>query len=84
MTSQRQHKRHDINRQIALQPAIKFNGGGHTNHGLFWQDLAPASSSDARPQAAKRLSTQIDKTWGSLDSCKQEFATTLLSLQCSG
>lgn len=26
---------------IALQPALKFNGGGHLNHAMFWQMLVP-------------------------------------------
>ena len=26
---------------IALQPAIKFNGGGHINHSIFWNNLSP-------------------------------------------
>ena len=29
---------------IALQPAIKFNGGGHINHSIFWTNLTPNSS----------------------------------------
>lgn len=31
----------DVNTQIALAPAIKFNGGGHLNHSIFWQNLSP-------------------------------------------
>lgn len=31
----------DVNAQIALAPAIKFNGGGHLNHSIFWQNLSP-------------------------------------------
>jgi Fe-Mn family superoxide dismutase len=27
---------------IALQPALRFNGGGHINHSIFWENLAPA------------------------------------------
>jgi Fe-Mn family superoxide dismutase len=26
---------------IALQGALKFNGGGHVNHSIFWTNLAP-------------------------------------------
>lgn len=33
----------DVNTQIALGPAIKFNGGGHLNHSIFWCNLSPNS-----------------------------------------
>ena len=26
---------------IAVQKAIKFNGGGHINHSIFWNNLSP-------------------------------------------
>jgi len=33
----------NIDAVIALQGAIKFNGGGHVNHSIFWQNLCPVS-----------------------------------------
>lgn len=31
----------DISSIISLQPALKFNGGGHINHSIFWTNLSP-------------------------------------------
>uniref|UniRef100_A0A8C0RS03 Superoxide dismutase n=1 Tax=Canis lupus familiaris TaxID=9615 RepID=A0A8C0RS03_CANLF len=31
----------DVTAQIALQPGLKFNGGGHSNHSIFWTNLSP-------------------------------------------
>lgn len=75
----------DLDRQITLQSAINFNGGGHINHSLFWANLAPATSRDTIPaEAAKALSAAITKTWGSLEAYQAAFAAKLLALQGSG
>ncbi len=31
----------DVLTLISLQQKIKFNGGGHFNHSLFWKNLTP-------------------------------------------
>ena len=31
--------------QISLQGAIRFNGGGHLNHSIFWNNLCPKAQS---------------------------------------
>lgn len=31
----------DTTKIIQLQPALRFNGGGHINHSIFWQNLSP-------------------------------------------
>ena len=31
----------DVSSVIALQAALKFNGGGHINHSIFWTNLSP-------------------------------------------
>ncbi|KAI1268717.1 manganese superoxide dismutase [Xylariaceae sp. FL1019] len=72
---------HDAAAQIS---AIRFNGGGHINHSLFWENLAPVSSADASPSAAPKLVEAINKTWGSLEKFRAAFATELLKIQGSG
>ena len=74
----------DIAAQIALQQAIKFNGGGHINHSLFWENLAPSGSADASPKAAGTLMAALARTWGSFDGFKADMAKALLGLQGSG
>ena len=74
----------DITQQIALQSAIRFNGGGHINHSLFWENLAPATSPNANPDSAPKLVGAIKNTWGSLDAFKGHFNKALLGLQGSG
>merc|ERR1719323_1797880 len=35
----------DASTVIGLAGALKFNGGGHINHSIFWQNLCPVSES---------------------------------------
>ena len=39
----------DVTGIVAAQAAIKFNGGGHLNHSIFWQNLAPQSEGGGAP-----------------------------------
>ncbi|KAH7402817.1 superoxide dismutase mitochondrial precursor [Pyrenochaeta sp. MPI-SDFR-AT-0127] len=74
----------DITAQVALQQGLKFNAGGHINHSLFWQNLAPANSPEAKFSAAPELSSRIKATWGDEDKFKEAFNAALLSIQGSG
>src|SRR5258708_6410407 len=52
----------DVASMIALQLAIKFNGGGHINHSIFWTILAPKGGPEA-PQGS--LAEVINRDFGS-------------------
>lgn len=68
----------------AQLPAIRFNGGGHINHSLFWLNLCPASSPDASLDAAPTLQAAIGATWGSFGEFKAALTSELLGIQGSG
>ncbi|RVD80184.1 uncharacterized protein DFL_008089 [Arthrobotrys flagrans] len=66
------------------QSLIHFNGGGHINHSIFWNNLTPASSEDAKQSAAPSLIQAIEKEFGSFADFKTKFNTALLGIQGSG
>ncbi|KAI9633742.1 Manganese/iron superoxide dismutase [Dioszegia hungarica] len=74
----------DVKGQLGLQAALKFNGGGHINHSLFWKNLAPSSSSSAKPDAAPTFVKQVEKDFGSLEDLKTEMNTKTAAVQGSG
>jgi len=73
----------DIAAQNALLPLINFHSGGHLNHTLFWENLAPKSQGGGEPPSGT-LSKAIDEGWGSLDAFKEKFNTALAGVQGSG
>ena len=77
-----QHKG-DISTQIALKPAINFNGGGHLNHSLFWENLAPKSAGGGEPPSGS-LAKAIDSIYGSLGEFQNKMNTALAGIQGSG
>jgi Fe-Mn family superoxide dismutase len=60
----------DLFAGISKQPAaIRNNGGGYYNHKLFWENMSPTKSS---PSVV--LKAAIDKSFGTMDKFKEEFA----------
>jgi Fe-Mn family superoxide dismutase len=51
--------------------AVRNNGGGHFNHTLFWQLMAPADKGGA---PSKALVEALDRDLGGLDAFKKQFA----------
>jgi len=71
----------DVAGMIALQGAIKFNGGGHVNHSIFWKNLAPPG--ECAPPEGELLS-MIERDFGSLDALQAKFSTQTAAVQGSG
>ncbi|KPJ15604.1 Superoxide dismutase [Mn], mitochondrial [Papilio machaon] len=69
----------DIDTVISLTPALKFNGGGHINHTIFWQNLSPKSS-----KPSDVLVKAIEKDFGSLENMKNQLAAASVGVQGSG
>ena len=61
----------DLFASISTAPkAVRNNGGGHWNHALFWELLAPAGQG-GEPSA--ELTAAIDRDLGGLDKFREDF-----------
>lgn len=73
----------DIAAMIALEPAIRFNGGGHVNHSIFWTNLAPVSQGGGQtPDGA--LAEALKKEFGSVESFIEKMSAQTAAIQGSG
>ncbi|KAL5476875.1 hypothetical protein ACEPAI_3061 [Sanghuangporus weigelae] len=73
--------------RIALQGALKFNGGGHINHSLFWKNLAPSKEKGGRGgqlDSSTSFAKAIQEEFGSLQTLIDKFNTATLAIQGSG
>jgi Fe-Mn family superoxide dismutase len=53
----------------AIKTAVRNNGGGHINHSMFWQILAPGAGG----APVGNLAAAIASTFGSFDAFKEKF-----------
>ncbi len=61
----------EILKSVSKAPkAVRNNGGGHWNHSLFWELLAPGGQG-GEPSA--ELKAAIDRDLGGLDKFKEDF-----------
>lgn len=73
----------DIAKMIALQSAIKFNGGGHVNHSIFWTNLQPKNKGGGTPNKGPLLDA-IEAKFGSLENFITKFNAKTVAIQGSG
>ncbi|KAI9504042.1 Superoxide dismutase [Mn], mitochondrial [Coemansia spiralis] len=59
--------KNNVAAQVAVQPAINFNGGGHVNHSIFWKNLIGEKNGGGHLHDGA-LKTAIEQQYGSLDS----------------
>nr|AAC63379.1 manganese superoxide dismutase [Zantedeschia aethiopica] len=73
----------DASKVVGLQSAIKFNGGGHVNHSIFWKNLAPTKEGGGEPPKGA-LGWAIDTDLGSFEALIQKISAEGAALQGSG
>ncbi|KAM3146990.1 hypothetical protein pb186bvf_000706 [Paramecium bursaria] len=77
--------KNDTAKVAALQKNLNFNLGGHLNHSLFWEILAPKNKDGGVPLSDKsQLYQEITKIWGSYDAFINHFNTRTAAIQGSG
>ncbi|MEG0036655.1 MAG: superoxide dismutase, partial [Victivallaceae bacterium] len=73
----------DLNQIIALQKTIRFNGGGHINHSLFWEMLTPESKGGGELPKGPLLKA-LEEKWGSFENFLTKFIEFAVPHQGSG
>ena len=63
-----------------IRTAVRNNGGGHANHTLFWQMMAPGAGGAPTGQIADA----INGAFGSFDELKEKFAASAIGRFGSG
>ena len=63
-----------------IRTAVRNNGGGHMNHSMFWQIMAPKTGGE--PSGA--LADAINKSIGSFAAFKEQFAKAAMGRFGSG
>ncbi len=64
----------------SIRTAVRNNGGGHLNHTLFWDWIAPGGSKTPVGEIAKA----IDATFGSYDAFVEKFSNAAITRFGSG
>jgi Fe-Mn family superoxide dismutase len=73
----------DIAAMIGLQQVIKFNGGGHVNHSIFWTNLAPIGKGGGELPKGE-LEKALQAEFGSLDAFVEKLSAAAVAVQGSG
>ncbi len=64
----------------SVRTAVRNNGGGHYNHSLFWQCMAPSAGG----QPSGKLGQAITSKYGSYEQFTEQFSSSAKELFGSG
>lgn len=64
----------------SIRGAVRNNGGGHSNHSLFWKVIGPNGGGRPKGQVAEK----IDAACGSFDKFKEQFGNAAATRFGSG
>ena len=73
----------DTSSIISLQQAIKFNGGGHLNHSIFWKNLAPVGKGGGEMPSGDLIKS-IETQFGTLENLQTAMSNATVGVQGSG
>jgi len=65
-----------------IRQGVINNGGGHANHSFFWEIMLPPPAGGSSPEGT--LKEALVKSFGSLDSFKEEFTARAMAVFGSG
>jgi Fe-Mn family superoxide dismutase len=63
----------------AVSRDLAFNGSGHMLHTLFWNSMSPA-----KPEIPALLTDALNKSFGSVDAARAQFAAATKDVEGSG
>ena len=68
----------------AVRTKVRNNGGGHANHSLFWEIMAPFVAGAPQGKPSGELKKAMDATFGSLEKFQEIFSAAALNRFGSG
>jgi len=72
----------NLSAALALQPALRFNGGGHINHSIFWTNLCAKTGGGEPPRGD--LLDAIKRDFGSFKAFQEQMSAASVAVQGSG
>lgn len=70
---------------VTLTNTIKFNLGGHINHSIYWENLAPIGQGGGEyPDENSALTKQVKAQYGSYEALIEEMTKKTVPIQGSG
>nr|QSX72244.1 superoxide dismutase [Mn] mitochondrial [Halichondria panicea] len=72
--------KNNLIKAVGLQPALRFNGGGHINHTIFWTNLSPNGGGEPKGD----LLAAIVRDYGSFANMKEQLTKASVAVQGSG